>query len=273
MNARSGEGKRDDELNRWEAIVRIAMYANELDAPDVSERAMALGHRLQEDYPEDPACLMAVAGMMLVALVRGLVDDEAAAARKAIDLAEASLALAPNWVRTLDIASQLHRQFGIEAMALPLAERATALHGVPFDSHYSALLQAGRLDDVLALESATGSRTGGLLSGEAQIPDYYKSVAACRQGDLERALQLSRKQAADTPRWATAWVQLANVLMQIGRHEEAEACLEKVHQLQPHWTPALHERGCRRFWRNDEAIVDAMCAGLRLLDDVGNRPR
>ena len=269
-NMRRAAGIPDDQLDFWAMVGRVMALAPDMVDFETRDRVFELVQQAMERYPDDPACLTLAAGMRLLALTSGLVEDRDRTAREALDLADRAVALGPSIVFALDTASQLHRQFGVESLALQLAERATAIHGIPFDSHYAALLQAGRLEEVLALESPTGVREGGIGSGEANLAAFYKAAAAAQLGELEQALAYARTVVTDVPQWPWGWTLLANLLMQLGQEEEARSAIEKVRRMRPGWTPARHELGTRSVWRNDEGIVDAMCAGLRLLDDAAN---
>ena len=181
--------------------------------------------------------------------------------QEAIVHVDAALALAPNDPIGLNVGSILHRRYGLESLGLKLGERCTAIMGAPQEGHYTALIQAQRIDEMLALAEQDHSRS---ISIDLPV-DYAVMMGHTLKGDLDRALASAEELVGVSPEWKFSWVALANALALNDRFEEAQKVLDQVYRKIPGWTIELQENAARLMWRNDPKIVDALCGGIKQL--------
>lgn len=109
----------------------------------------------------------------------------------------------------------------------------------------------GRTDEVIAL---------GLAANPP--PLRILSLAFGLKGELESALSWAQRHVADSPSNYLAWVELANVLGQLGRVDEANDTFGRARDITPTLTPALYEKDIRLVWPGRDEIVGSLVSGL-----------
>jgi len=184
------------------------------------------------------------------------------------DIAEAlrhvarALSLDPGSPMEMQVASMAHRLFGDEALALDLAERATAMVGMDsmFGRYggtmlFDSLIQAGRENEAIELMLKT-----------RPIPERPLYWAYAALGNWPEALTWAQRATATWPNSYLAWAEVANAMAMNDRLDEAKQIMRRVTAMVPTLMLAYYEKGARIGWRNREQIVDSLLAGLRRLE-------
>ncbi len=186
-------------------------------------------------------------------------DEDIAEALRHVDRA---LSLDRGNPMVTQAAAYAHRLFGDEALALDLAERATAMVGM--DSMFgqrggtglfASLIQAGRAEEAIELMLATRPK-----------PERPLCWAYAALGNWPEALTWAQRLTTTNPNDYLAWTYVANAMAMNDRLDEAKQIMRKVMAMVPTLTLAYYEKGMRIAWRNREKIVDSQLAGLRRLE-------
>jgi TolB-like protein len=254
-------GRSTESLDAWSLVVRSAGMIIE-DRESRNEKFSLLRRAVALD-PDLAAAHAELAAWLTVNIVTLFSSDPEAEGAEALRHADEALKLAPNSATVLNCCSFAHRVLGDEALALQIAERATAIAGTSSlygpryvtGGLYPCLLQSGRAAEVIARGS------------NDRVPDCRILAWAClMEGRYEDALEWGRKGVAATPDLYLAWVELANELARLDRLDEAKEALQRAKTFVPTFTLDLYEKGCRLAWRGNEDIVAALVEGLRKLD-------
>jgi TolB-like protein len=177
--------------------------------------------------------------------------------------ADRALAMAPSNPFIMAGAAIPHRNFGNEALALDLSQRANAaggpdsLFGARFGGNtlWACLVQAGREEEAIARMLAS-----------RPIPERTLYTAYAALGRWDDALTWAQRGATTYPNSFLAWTEVANALAVLGRMDEAKDAMRRVKQIVPTFTFAYYEKGTRLSWRNREKIVGSQLEGLRKLE-------
>lgn len=248
----------DEKLDVFGALARCYTLRFSMVDKASRDRLLSLSKRTVEMAPDNVGAQTIYAFYLNHAVINNFTRHVEETIRDALTHIDIALSLAPNHTGALQFGSVIHRQFGIESLALQLAEKCTAITGRPSVAHYCALLQLGRIDEMLEL-----------LEGDAEGLEL-RTIGFLMQGDNEAALAAAQARVSNVPQHFISWSLLASALEANGRRDEARQALAKVKQMVPGWTVELHERGSRMQWRNDERIVEAICGGLRQIVASGD---
>ena len=254
-------GADTEELNAWELC--IVSTRDPFATVRQRDRVIELLRRAVERDPNFALAnvlLSVMLGVSVYTLFSRTPDTDIA---EALRHADRALALAPGNPHVMNGAALTHRMFGNEALALDLAQRATAIGGIDgmFGSYFgnntlpSCLMQAGRLEEAVELM---------LASRPAPERELYTAYAAL--GRWEDALIWIQRHTASFPTSFLGQVDLANALAVLGRLEEARQIMLRVVTTVPTFTLARYERGNRVGWRDRDGLVAPLLAGLRKLE-------
>jgi tetratricopeptide (TPR) repeat protein len=254
-------GAGDEELSAWELC--IVSTRGPFATVRQRDRVIELLRRAVERDPNFAlanALLSVMLGVSVYTLFSRTPDADIA---EALRHADRALALAPGNPHVMSGAALTHRMFGNEALALDLAQRATAIGGIDgmFGAYFgnntlpSCLMQAGRLEEAIELM---------LASRPAPERELYTAYAAL--GRWEDALIWIQRHAASFPTSFLGQVDLANALAVLGRLEEARQIMRRVVTTVPTFTLARYEQGNRVGWRDRDQLVAPLLAGLRKLE-------
>jgi TolB-like protein len=248
-------------MNAWELCVRGAsMRMNTVRERDTMIDTLRQAVARDSQFPFAQAMLSFWLFMSVVTLFSRDPDSDIA---EALRCADRALSLAPTNPLVMSWVSMPHRAFGNEALALDLAQRASAAIGG--DSLFGArfrgeglcycLIQAGREEE--AIEVMLASRP---------TPERMLYTAYAALGRWEEALEWAQRGATTYPTYFLAWTELANALAWRGRLDEARDVMRRVIAMVPTFTLAYYEKGMRLSWRNREKIVESQLGGLRRLE-------
>jgi adenylate cyclase len=176
--------------------------------------------------------------------------------RLAVQQVDQALALAPNNMVIMDMASFVHGQLGDLDHALYLAERVSQMGGRPWPSQHNALIKLGRYEEALILGRE-----------HPDSVDLLNMVTASMTLALhEEALDWARQATTEQPKYFLNWAALACVQAALGRDEKARESFARAKAIVPTLTADRYEKGMRLAWRNREDLVEANVASLRLLN-------
>ena len=255
----------DEHLDAWGLCIKAASTASG-GARSFQDWAERFG-RVRLALERDPDFAMAhsmLGGFLSAYVMMQFSRTPDADIAEALAHMDRALALAPGNPMILEGAALTHRVFGDEALALELTERAhatmvgprftsAALVGLD-DQLPACLIQAGRVDEALQR----------MLDGEP-FPERMLYTAYAVKGDWPDALKWARRATATQPLEFLPWIELANALAMCGQLDEATGVIERVRGYVPRFTVKGYERGMRIAWRNRDAVVGALTAGLRTL--------
>ncbi len=255
----------DDQLDAWGLCIKAASTAGGggRSFEDWAERFGRLRLALERD-PDFAMAHSMLGGFLSAYVMMQFSRTPDADIAEALAHMDRALALAPGNPMILEGAALTHRVFGDEALALELTERAhTTMVGPRFasaalvgldDQLLCCLVQAGRVDEALQR----------MLDGEP-FPERMLYTAYAIKGDWPDALKWARRATATQPLEFLPWIELANALAMFGQLDEATHVIERVRGYVPRFTVKGYERGMRIAWRNRDAVVGALIAGLRKL--------
>ena len=254
-------GADTEELNAWELC--IVSTRDPFATVRQRDRVIELLRRAVERDPNFALANVLLSVMLGVSVYTLFSRTPDADIAEALRHADRALALAPGNPHVMNGAALTHRMFGNEALALDLAQRATAIGGIDgmFGAYFgnnslpSCLMQAGRLEE--AIELMLGSRP-------APERELYTAYAAL--GRWEDALTWIQRHTASFPTSFLGQVDLANALAVLGQLEEASQIMRRVLATVPTFTLARYEQGNRVGWRDRDQLVAPLLAGLRKLE-------
>jgi tetratricopeptide (TPR) repeat protein len=254
-------GADTEALNAWELC--IVSTRDPFATVRQRDRVIELLRRAVERDPNFALANVLLSVMLGVSVYTLFSRTPDADIAEALRHADRALALAPGNPHVMNGAALTHRMFGNEALALDLAQRATAIGGIDgmFGSYFgnntlpSCLMQAGRLDEAIELM---------LTSRPAPERELYTAYAAL--GRWDDALIWIQRHTASFPTSFLGQVDLANALAVLGRLEEARQIMQRVMAIVPTFTLARYEQGNRVGWRDRDQLVAPLVSGLRKLE-------
>jgi tetratricopeptide (TPR) repeat protein len=254
-------GADTEALNAWELC--IVSTRDPFATVRQRDRVIELLRRAVERDPNFALANVLLSVMLGVSVYTLFSRTPDADIAEALRHADRALALAPGNPHVMNGAALTHRMFGNEALALDLAQRATAIGGIDgmFGSYFgnntlpSCLMQAGRLDEAIELM---------LTSRPAPERELYTAYAAL--GRWDDALIWIQRHTASFPTSFLGQVDLANALAVLGRLEEERQIMQRVMAIVPTFTLARYEQGNRVGWRDRDQLVAPLVSGLRKLE-------
>ena len=255
---------RDADINRldaWGLCIRAtALGMNTVKQRDELIELLRSATRRDPSFPMAHSMLGGFLCLSIMTLFSRKPDEDIA---ESLEHADRALSLAPGNPLIMQGATMPHRVFGNEALALDLAERASAAGGSDsmFGSRFmgnnlfSCLIQVDRADE--AIELMLKSRP---------VPERMLYAAYATQGNWSEALTWAQRAAATHPDLYLAWVEVANAMAMLDRTDEARELMQRVTALVPTFKLSYYEKGTRICWRNRDKVVESQLAGLRKLD-------
>ncbi len=99
-----------------------------------------------------------------------------------------------------------------------------------------------------------------------------RTIASPTRADYERAINYADRALAVDDRHLRSWVWKSYALSALGRHDEAEACVQRALEIDPHNTDALYfAAGPRLLWWDPPAAGEALSLLRRAVDRDATR--
>ena len=255
-----------DNLDAW-GLVQKARAQNLPINRDAGGTALDLAREAIALDPAYAGAHASLASVLMQRVMNGLSeepDEDRAQALAAVERAAELSADDPAVLRSL---GNVLSNCGEHDKAVRAFRRAVEI--APFDFH-----TWGRLGRTLAYGGNVEELQEGhavldrILSAAPNHPmvpywHYFKANACAREDRYEDAVSFARRSVDAQPRYAGAWITLANALGQLGRIDEARQAMDRALRANPAMTPQHLAEQIRNLAGNRQELGDNSLSGLK----------
>ncbi len=255
-----------DNLDAWELVQKARSLNLPVNRESVSD-ALALVQKAVKLDPDYAGAHAALASILMQGVINGASGTPAEDRVRALAAVESAAELAPGDPMVLRTLGNVWSNCGEHAKAVRALRRAVDM--APFDFH-----SWGRLARTLAYGGDGAELREGLeildrilatAPNHPMVPywQYFKANALVREGRYEDAVRLARLSLESQPRYAGAWLTLANALGHLDRTEEARSAMAQAQRHNPNMTPAHLADQIRILTGGRDTEADRSLSGLK----------
>jgi len=233
---------------------------------EAAERIVSRLRAALEIEPENVMVLAGLIGQLSQNLASFWADDPIATAAETQELLKKAQAIDPNHPEVLLAAGIMATMSGRSDNAIPYLERAVELD--PNNPHTRALLGNQRCalnKDAASIDLIRSAERDAPHHPRYAIWASYRGVAEFAVGNFEAALAAYEESAIRNPNYYRPLVDRGNLLVLMGRRDEATAKIQEGLDLEPSYTCEQHLASCEmlKFFHPKGLTIDQFSALMR----------
>ncbi|MEM7170321.1 MAG: tetratricopeptide repeat protein [Pseudomonadota bacterium] len=253
-------------LDAWELVQKARSLNLPVNRDSVGE-ALDLAQRAVVLDPDYAAAHAAVASILMQRVINGTSPEAEKDRARALSAVESATELAPDDPMVLRTLGNVWSNCGKHQKAIRALRRAVEV--APFDFHswgrLARTLAYGGSEDELREGHEILDRILATAPNHPMVPywHYFKANALVREGRYEDAVRFARLSLDRQPRYAGAWLTLANALGHLGEIQEARLAMSRAQRHNPAMTPAHLAKQIAILTGGQSAEAERSLSGLR----------